>query len=366
MGTKYEHLSCEECTMIQLGLEQGWTQRAIARCVQRAPSSISRELNRNGWSNPATAPKKRGRPPVAGGYRAPLTQQCASMLARTAQYPSRLAQDGPLWTHVERLLRACHSPEQIAGILQRMHPDQPKLQVSHETIYAPKEVPLGDTALYAIPRGTLRSELIACLRQARKRRRPRARGEDCRGQIPEMTSIHLRPPEISERVIPGHWEGNLIKGARNASSIGTLVERTTLFVTLVKMEDATAETAATAFGAVLNRVDAQRRLSLTYDQGREMAQHARLSEITGVAVYFADLHSPWQRGINENTNGLLRQYFPKGSDLSGFSQTELDAVAWQLNTRPRKSLNFHCPAELFIPESFDFFKHHHQLVALRT
>ena len=158
MGTKYEHLSCEECTMIQLGLEQGWTQRAIARCVQRAPSSISRELNRNGWSNPATAPKKRGRPPVAGGYRAPLTQQCASMLARTAQYPSRLAQDGPLWTHVERLLRACHSPEQIAGILQRMHPDQPKLQVSHETIYAPKEVPLGDTALYAIPRGTLRSE----------------------------------------------------------------------------------------------------------------------------------------------------------------------------------------------------------------
>ncbi len=121
------------------------------------------------------------------------------------------------------------------------------------------------------------------------------------------------------------------------------------------MEDATAETAATAFGAVLNRVDAQRRLSLTYDQGREMAQHARLSEITGVAVYFADLHSPWQRGINENTNGLLRQYFPKGSDLSGFSQTELDAVAWQLNTRPRKSLTFHCPAELFIPESFDFF-----------
>ena len=128
MGTNYQHLSCEERTMIQLGLEQGCTLRAIARSVQRAPSSISRELNRNGWNNPATAPKKRGRPPVAGGYRAPISQQRASALARTARCPSRLAQDGPLWGHVERLLRACHSPEQIAGILQRMHPDQPNLQ----------------------------------------------------------------------------------------------------------------------------------------------------------------------------------------------------------------------------------------------
>lgn len=238
-----------------------------------------------------------------------------------------------------------------------MHPDQPILQVSHETIY---------TALYAMPRGTLRSELIACLRQARKSRRPRAWGEDRRGSIPDMISIHQRPPEIDERVIPGHWEGDLIKGARNASSIGTLVERTTLFVTLVKMADATADTTVTAFGSVLNRIDAQKRLSMTYDQGREMAQHARLTENTGVAVYFADPHSPWQRGINENTNGLLRQYFPKGSDLSGFSQTELDAVAWQLNTRPRKSLNFRCPAEMFMPESFDFFEHHHELVALGT
>ena len=357
MGKNYSHMSCEERTMIQLSLEQGCTLRAIARSVQRAPSSISRELGRNGWSNPATAPKKRGRPLVAGGYRAPLAQQRATALSSTARCPSRLALDGPLWVHVERLLRKHHSPEQIAGILQRMHPDQPILQVSHETIY---------TALYAMPRGTLRSELIACLRQARKSRRPRAQGEDRRGSIPDMISIHQRPPEIDERVIPGHWEGDLIKGARNASSIGTLVERTTLFVTLVKMADATADTTVTAFGSVLNRIDAQKRLSMTYDQGREMAQHARLTENTGVAVYFADPHSPWQRGINENTNGLLRQYFPKGSDLSGFSQTELDAVAWQLNTRPRKSLNFRCPAEMFMPESFDFFEHHHELVALGT
>jgi len=340
-----------------LSLEQGCTLRAIARSVQRAPSSISRELKRNGWINPATAPRKAGRPLQAGGYRAPLAQQRADALASAARHPARLAQDGPLWGHVERLLRAQHSPEQIAGILRRMNPDDPSLQVSHETIY---------TALYAMPRGTLRTELVACRRQARKHRRPRARGEDRRGTIPNMTSIHQRPPEIDARVIPGHWEGDLIKGARNASSIGTLVERTTLFVTLVKMEDATAEAAVTGFGAVLNRIDAQRRLSMTYDQGREMAQHERLSAITGVAVYFADPHSPWQRGINENTNGLLRQYFPKGSDLSGFSQADLDAVAWQLNTRARKSLDFRCPAELFMPESFDFFKHHHQLVALRT
>ncbi len=357
MGTNYTHLSCEERTMIQLSLEQGCTLRAIARSVQRAPSSITRELKRNGWNNPGAEPTKRGRPRVAGGYRATLAQQRADALARNARCPSRLAQDGPLWSHVERLLRQRHSPEQIAGILRRMHPDEPTLQVSHETIY---------TALYAMPRGELRTELIACLRQARKSRRPRARGEDRRGVIPNMTSIHLRPPEVDDRVIPGHWEGDLIKGARNASAVGTLVERTTLFVALAKMANATADAAVTGFGTVLNRIDEQRRLSLTYDQGREMAQHERLSEITGVAVYFADPHSPWQRGINENTNGLLRQYLPKGTDLSVFTQTQLDAIAWQLNTRPRKSLDWKCPAELFMPESFNFFTHHHQLVALRT
>ena len=168
------------------------------------------------------------------------------------------------------------------------------------------------------------------------------------------------------RVHPGHWEGDLIKGARDASAVGTLVERTTLFVVVAKMVNASAEAAVTGFSAVLNRIDAQRRLSLTYDQGREMAQYERLSEITGVKVYFADTLGPWQRGINENTNGLLRQYLPKGTDLSSFEQGDLDRIAWELNTQPRKSLRWKCPAELFVPESFDFFQHHHQLVALRT
>ena len=178
-----------------------------------------------------------------------------------------------------------------------------------------------------MPRGELRTELIACLRQARKSRRPRARGADWRGTIPNMVSSHMRPPEIEDRVMPGHWEGDLIKGARNASAVGTLVERSTLFVALAKMDHATAAVAVTGFGIVLNRINAQRRLSLTYDRVREMAQHERLAEMTGIKAYFADPHSPWQRGINENTNGLLRQYFPKRTDLSGFTQIELDAVA---------------------------------------
>ena len=228
--------------------------------MQRAPSTISRELKRNGWCGPAAAPRKRGRPPVAGGYRAPAAQQRADALARAPRIAPRLAPDGPLWGHVERLLRTRHSPEQIAGILRRMHPDQPSLQVSHEAIY---------TALYAMPRGELRSELIACLRQGRKSRRPRTTGEDRRGTIPNMVSIHLRPPEVDERIIPGHWEGDLIKGARNASAIGTLVERTSLFVTLARMKGASADAAVAGFSTVLNRIDAQRRLSMTYDQGRE-------------------------------------------------------------------------------------------------
>ena len=352
MGKTHKHLSCEKRTMIHLSLEQGCALRVIAQSAQRVQRSFSRELRRNGWSNPAMAPKKRGRPPIAGGYRAPLAQQRADELRR----PSRLTMNGPQWGHVERLLPERRSPEQIAGILRRMNSDQASLQVSHETIY---------TALYTMPHGTMRTKLIACLHQARKSRLPRARGEDRRGTIPNMISIHLRPPEVNERVIPGHWEGNPIKCPRNTSSNCTLVERTKLFVTLAKVKDATFDTAVTAFSSALNRIDSQRHLPMTYVQGRKMAQHERLSEITGVAVYFADPHSPRQRGINENTNGLLRQYSAKGSDLSAFSHDELDAVACQLNTRSRKSLNFKCPAELSMPESFDFFKHH-QLVALQT
>jgi transposase, IS30 family len=356
MKTKYKHLNCEERTLIQLSLERGCTLRAIARSLDRNPSSVSRELSRNGWCNPKAVPiRGPGRPALAGGYRAAPAQLRAHLAQTMARKSARLASDSYLWSQVKKLLKQRYSPEQIAGILPRMFPDDLSMRVSHETIY---------TALYAMPRGELRTELLATLRQARKTRRPRARGEDRRGEISNMTSIHQRPPEVDERIIPGHWEGDLIKGRGNASAVGTLVERTSLFVTLAKVVDGTAAAAVEGFSTVLNRIDEQRRLSMTYDQGKEMAQHAQLTERTGVAVYFADPHSPWQRGINENTNGLLRQYLPKGIDLSVFSQEELDAVAWSLNTRPRKSLGFKCPAELFLPDTFNADLYYSRLVAL--
>ena len=325
MGTNYKHLSCEERTLIKLSLKQGCTPRVIVRRLQWAPSSISRELKRSGWTDPITRPRNRGCPTLADGHRVPLAKQRATGLARTARYPSRLAQDGPLWGYGARLLRDRYSPEQISGILCRMQPDDPMLQVRYETIY---------TAIYAMPRGELRTALIACLRHGHKSRRPRARRAYRRGTIPNMVSSHMRPPEIEDRVMPSHWEGDLIKGARNASAIGTLVERSTLFVALVKMDHATAAAAVTRLGTVLNHINPQRGLSLTYDRGREMAEHKRLAEMTGIKVYFADPHSPWQHGINESINGLLRRYFPKQTDHFDFTQVELDAVAEQLNIRP--------------------------------
>lgn len=356
MNTAYQHLSIEERAHIQFLLERRFTVRAIAHAVNRAPSTISRELQRNGWASPSL-PRRRGRPAVAGGYRAVQAQRRADSLARMERRPPRLRPGTWLWERMRQLLGRGHSPEQVSGILRRMHPGDPERQVSHETIY---------TAIYAMPRGELRTQIIGLLRQARRVRRPRARGQDRRGQIPDMVSIHLRPPEIDDRLIPGHWEGDTLKGARNTSAVGTLVERTTLFVTLAKLADGSAEAAVAAFGHVLNRIDAQKRLSMTYDQGKEMASHAKLSEQTGIKVYFADPHSPWQRGINENTNGLLRQYLPKGADLSVLSQEDLDRVAFELNVRPRKSLGWKCPLELFLPESFDYESFYRKTVALPT
>jgi IS30 family transposase len=354
MGKIYEQLSIEERTMIQTQLEMGIKPGAIAKGLNRSASTLSRELRRNGWVRPKTC-RGPGRPPVAGGYRAEAAHRRAQACTATPRVERRLRPGTPLWDRVRCYLKAGYSPEQIAGTLAVVHPETPSLQVSHETIY---------TAIYAMPRGALRKEVIGWLRFGHAKRRPRARGVDRRGKIPDMVSIHDRPPEIEERLIPGHWEGDLIKGAYNRSAVGTLVERTTLFTVLSRMDDASAESALSGFSHVLNRIEAQTRLSMTYDQGREMTAHQRLTEATGVKVYFADPHSPWQRGINENTNGLLRQYLPKGSDLSGFTQKELDAIAWKLNTRPRKSLGFKCPAELFTPDAFDFKKHHASLFAL--
>ena len=354
MGNIYDQLSLEERTMIQTQLEMGIKPAAIANGLNRPASTLSRELKRNGWIRPKTRGGP-GRPPMAGGYRAEGAHKRARACTLVPRVVRRLRPGSALWAQVIHYLKAGYSPEQIAGILARMHPHMPAVHVSHGTIY---------TAIYAMPRGALRTDVIGWLRFGHAKRRPRARGDDRRGRIPGMVSIHDRPPEIEARLVPGHWEGDLIKGAQNRSAIGTLVERTTLFTVLARMDNASAEAALSGFSHVLNRIEAQRRLSLTYDQGREMAAHQQLTEATGVNVYFADPHSPWQRGINENTNGLLRQYLPKGSDLSIYSQAELDAIAWTLNTRPRKSLGFKCPAELFTPEAFDFRQYHAALFAL--
>jgi len=343
MCSTYQQLQLEERALIQTMLEQGHKPSAIAASLERSRSTISRELARNQYI-PAAKPRSVGRPPIAGGYRCLQANQRACALRIKPRVLRRLRVGTPLWDNVISGLSQGLSPEQVSGLLcERM--ENPE-RISHESIY---------TAIYAMPRGELRTEVIGLLRKSHKTRRPRARGEDRRGLIPNMTGIDERPLEVDERLVPGHWEGDLIKGAHNRSQVGTLVERTTLFTVLAQMQDGTAQGAAHAFSTVLNKVDAQMRLSMTYDQGREMAAHQRLTQATGMQVYFAHPHSPWERGINENTNGLLRQYLPKGSDLSIHTQEDLDAIAWRLNTRPRKSLGWKCPAELFLPEgSFDF------------
>jgi IS30 family transposase len=319
-----KHLGAEERAMIMLMKRDGSGVRETARFLKRSPSTISRELGRD----------------LAGesDYVASLAGEQACQRRFKQRKTLKLVAGSPLFDVVKANLKKKWSPEQIAGTLKAMYPDNPAQRVSHETIYH---------TLYAMPRGDLRRELITCLRWSRDKRRSKTRAPDGRGQIAEMQSIHQRPQEVTDRLIPGHWEADLIKGAMNRSSIGTLVERTTLMVVLAKMFDGTAQSALDGFSEALSAIPPELRKTFTYDQGREMSKHAQLTERTGVAVYFCDPHSPWQRGLNENTNGLLRQYLPKGSDLSVYTQEQLDEIAWSLNTRPRKSLGFRTPVEVY-------------------
>jgi IS30 family transposase len=282
---------------------------------------------------------------IAGGYRSATADRRARVLAAKPRRRRMLEAGGPLWFRMLEQFQQGFSPVQIAGILARM---ANPVQISHETIY---------TALYAMPRGQLRANVLDLLRRHHKARKVEAKNRRSRS-IPDMTLIDDRPVEVSERLVPGHWEGDLIMGKENLSQVGTLVERTTLFVALVKLSDARADTVAKGFSTVLKRFKSQMRLSMTYDQGSEMSQHKKLTKAANVAVYFAHPHAPWERGICENINGLLRDYLPKGTDLSVYSQKQLDAIAWQLNTRVRKTLAWKSPAELFLPKgSFDFKKY---------
>jgi IS30 family transposase len=243
-----------------------------------------------------------------------------------------------LFGFVARQLRRGWSPQQIAGRLAAMHPDEPEKRVCHETIYR---------ALYALPRGELRRELLACLRQGHKTRWPRSRGASRRDSLPEDLRIAARPEEIAERLIPGHWEGDLIKGAFNRTAVGTLVERSSRLVMLVRLTGFDSLTVQKGFERMFANVPKELRKSLTYDRGSEMARHRDLTANTGIRVYFADPYCPWQRGSNENANGLIRQYLPKGSDLSRHTQADLNRIAALLNTRPRKVLAFRTPIEVF-------------------
>ena len=323
MGTRYKQLQAEERMTLSSLHQQGWSLRAMGRLMGRSPSTLCRELRRNS---------------SAGGYTSSSAHQTCLKRRLDAQPLPKLHADGALWQTVCTLLSWCWSPQQIASTLRRMHPDEPAWHISHETIY--------DT-IYAYPRGELRRQLIALLRQGKSTRRPRSAGQDRRGKIPDMVSIHVRPPEIEDRLMPGHWEGDLIKGAGNQSAVGVLVERTTRLVLLCKMASSTAESALAAFSAKLNAVAAPLRKTLTYDQGREMARHKALSEATGVKVYFCDPHSPWQKGSCENTNGLLRQFLPKGTDLSVHDQDALDSIADLMNNRPRQTLGWDSPYQAF-------------------
>ncbi len=346
MARSYSHLNIQERALIETQLRLGMRPAAIAAGLMRARSTVLREIRRNGWRSDrelARLPRIR----IAGGYRCVPADRRARLLSLQPRVPRKLIPGNSLWITVVDHLRQGLSPAQIASTLARM-PDP--VQLSYETIY---------TALYTMPRGQLRSSLLGLMRRRHRARRPR-RGHAGRSKpsIPNMTLIDQRPVEIQMRLIPGHWEGDLIIGKGNLSQVGTLVERTTLFVALVKLSSSRADTTAAAFTAILNRFDSQLRRSMTFDQGSEMRHHKTLTENTGVTVYFAHPHAPWERGISENTNGLLRQYLPKGTDLSQFSQEQLDDIAWRLNTRPRKTLGWKAPAELFLPEgAFDFVQH---------
>ena len=343
MAKGYRHLSLEDRCLIQAQLSLRQSPAAIAAGLCRSRSTIIREIARNGWV--VGEDRKR----VAGVYRAVRAQSRAGRRARRPRVERKLRRGTELWDLVVKHLRRGLSPEQIAATLASM---QEPVRISYEAIY---------TGLYAMPRGALRDSVLKLLRRRHKGRRLRASAQERRNKaIPDMVLIDERPEEVDGRLVPGHWEGDLLIGKGNRSQVGTLVERTTLFVALVRLDDAKAATVAAGFATILNRVDSQLLRSLTYDQGTEMAHHKTLTAQTGIQVYFAHPHSPWQRGISENTNGLLRQYLPKSSDLSIFTQQQLDHFAWMLNTRPRKTLGWRTPAELFLPKgAFDFVKHWH-------
>jgi len=314
-------LTLAEREDISRGIACGWSIRDIAKGLQRAVSTVSREVARHG-----------GRPQ----YRASEADQQAWQSALRPK-ACLLAVHSKLQEIVASKLVLDWSPEQISGWLKMQYPDDESMRVSHETIYR---------SLFIQARGVLKKELIGHLRSKRRIRRSRHSGisGQRRGQIVDAISIRQRPAEIEDRAIPGHWEGDLLAGTKN-SHIATLVERHSRFTALVKVPSKDTAAVVAALSRHVRKLPASLRRTLTWDRGLEMAKHKTFTVATNVKVYFCDPQSPWQRGSNENTNGLLRQYFPKRTDMSGYSQAELDKVALRLNQRPRKTLGFETPED---------------------
>jgi IS30 family transposase len=316
-------LTLAEREEISRAMVAGHSIRSIAVSLGRAPSTVSREIRRNGGRQQ---------------YRASPADQAAWDRARRPK-PCKLVENRTLARVVANKLQQAWSPEQIAGWLKRTYPDDENSQVSHETIYR---------SLFIQARGALKKELLQHLRRTRGMRRSRHHTQKTadHGRITDTVSIRERPASVEDRAVPGHWEGDLLFGSHN-SQIATLVERHTRYVMLAKVDSKDTETVINALIKHAHKLPRELYKSLTWDRGKEMADHKRFSLATDIQVYFCDPQHPWQRGSNENTNGLLRQYFPKGTDLSGYSQAKLNAVARQLNERPRKTLNYETPAERF-------------------
>jgi IS30 family transposase len=316
-------LTLAEREEISRAVVAGHSIRSIAAQLGRAPSTISREIKRNGGQE---------------CYRASQADQSAWDRGRRPK-TGKLAQNRALARIVAGKLQLQWSPEQVAGWLKRTYPDDTSRQVSHETIYR---------SLFIQARGALKKELVEHLRRSRVMRRSRhhTMKTDHHGRITDTVSISERPASVEDRAVPGHWEGDLLFGSKN-SQIATLVERNTRYAMLVKVSGKDTETVINALIKNARKLPEELYKSLTWDRGKEMAEHKRFTLATDIQVYFCDPQNPWQRGTNENTNGLLRQYLPKGTDLSGYSQAKLNAVARRLNERPRKTLNYETPAERF-------------------
>lgn len=324
---KTNELDFEEREEISRLLALGFSYTAIGQVIGRDKGTISREVGRAGMTRETYRAGKAHR----HARRQKKKQGCKSKLER---YPK-------LKQYVLGKLRAQWSPMQIANTLKTAYAGDMTMQISHETIYA---------YVYVLPRGSVKKELLRCLRQERKYRQKRSKKgkpEEKRGKIADMISIEERPAEVADRTVPGHWEGDLILGKYKRSAVGTLVERTTRTVILVPLKNKDATSVRKAYAKELRTLPKQMKRSLTYDQGKEMSEHKQFTVDTNIQVYFAHPGSPWERGTNENTNGLIRQYFPKGTDFSKVTRREIKKVQRLLNTRPRKTLNWKTPLESF-------------------